>query len=71
MDKKYIQDYIDYYGDEEFEDAFERCNEDVNCVFIEILDTLDKPKFSIDDRWYPDINNDEFNEMLSDRLSEI
>ena len=40
-------------------------------LFGEILDTLDKPKFSIDDRWYPDINDNEFNEMLSDRLSEI
>jgi hypothetical protein len=68
---KYIEEYIDYHGDEEFEDAFERCNEDINCVFNEILDTLDKPKFSIDDRWYPDINGNEFNEMLSDRLSEI
>jgi hypothetical protein len=68
---KHIEEYIDYHGDEEFEDAFERCNEDVSCVFNEILDTLDKPKFSIDDRWYPDINDNEFNDMLSDRLSEI
>lgn len=69
--EKYIQEYIDYQGDEEFEDAFERCNEDVSCVFNEILDTLDKPKFHYDDRWYPDINDVDFNDMLSDRLSEI
>jgi len=68
---KYIEEYIDYHGDEEFEDAFERCNEDIACVFGEILDTLDKPKFYYDDRWYPDIDNTDFNDMLADRLSEI
>lgn len=69
--EQYIQDYIDYHGDEAFEDAFERCDEDVSCVFVEILSDLDRPKFSIDERWYPDIDNSDFNDMLSDRLSEI
>jgi hypothetical protein len=68
---KYIEDYIDYYGDESFEDAFERCNEDVECVFVEILDSIDKPKFSIDERWYPSIDSGYFNDTLSDRLAEI
>jgi hypothetical protein len=68
---KYIEDYIDYYGDESFEDAFERCNEDVECVFVEILDSIDKPKFSIDERWYPSIDRGYFNDTLADRLNEI
>ena len=68
---KYIEDYIDYYGDESFEDAFERCNEDVECVFVEILDNIDKPNFSIDERWYPSIDSGNFNDTLSDRLAEI
>lgn len=68
---KYIEDYIDYYGDESFEDAFERCHEDVECVFSEILGDIDKPKFSIDERWYPSIDSGYFNDTLSDRLAEI
>ena len=68
---KYIEDYIDYHGDESLEDAFERCNEDVECVFVEILDNIDKPKFSIDERWYPSIDSGNFNDILADRLNEI
>lgn len=31
----------------------------------------EKPKFSTDDRWQPDIDDKEFNEILSDRLDDV
>jgi hypothetical protein len=59
---------------EEYVDAyFEDCDDDISCVFTEMLHQgdIDKPKFSIDDRWYPDVDNNEYNSLLSDRLSDI
>lgn len=54
------------------DDYFERCGEkDLACVIIEMLEDIDKPKFSPDDRWTPDVNEEAFNENLADRLSEI
>ena len=60
--------------DEEYVDAyFEDCNDDISCVFGEMLHQgdIDKPKFSIDDRWYPHVDNEEYNSLLKDRLSDI
>jgi hypothetical protein len=60
--------------DEEYVDAyFEDCNDDISCVFGEMLHQgdIDKPKFSIDDRWYPDVDKEEYNSLLKDRLSDI
>lgn len=68
--EKYIADL----DDEEYEDYVEyRCNGDIECVFSELAyeDRIDKPKVSIDDRYYPDIDRENFNEMLSERLSEV
>jgi hypothetical protein len=36
-----------------------------------IGEVIDKPEFSIDDRWYPDIDKSSYNEILSDRLGEV
>jgi hypothetical protein len=59
-------------GDVEVNEYFENCDEDPACVFDEILgDYRDKPIFSLDNRWTPDINRNEFNEYLSERLNEI
>jgi len=65
----YIHDDNEEYVDAYFED----CDDDISCVFTEMLHQgdIDKPKFSIDDRWYPDVDNNEYNEILSDRLSDI
>ena len=60
--------------DEEYEDYVEdRCNGDIECAFSELAyqDIIEKPEVSIDDRYYPDINTENFNEILSDRLSEV
>jgi hypothetical protein len=53
------------------DEANENCEGDPSCVFTEILYDLDKPKIYFDDRYYPDVDNDYFNEMLTDRLNEI
>lgn len=59
-------------GEDELDELFERCDDDAECVFREIMgDYYDKPRFYIDDRWSPDIDDEDFNSYLKDRLSEI
>ena len=55
------------------EEAYDDCEDNLYCVFEELLGNgwIDKPKFDIDDRWYPDVDENNFNSILSDRLSEI
>jgi len=68
-----VRNYLDSVSEEYLDEYMDNCNDDLKCVFNEIIsqefDLL--PKFSIDDRWTPDIEERLFNEMLSDRLSEI
>lgn len=61
------------YDDEYFYDAMDRCDNDLKCTFGELVyeGSVDKPKFDIDDRWYPDINEKNFNYYLKDILHEI
>ncbi len=55
-----------------YDDYMDRCDDDLECVFGEMLgNEIDKPKFSIDDRWYPDVNSQIFNEILENRLDDI
>ena len=65
----------DFYEDDEFiEELKETCDWDSECFFDEIVlgdMSGDKPEFSIDDRWTPDIDNNNFNDILKDRLSEV
>ena len=67
-----IEPYLDDLDESWFDDYMERCGDDFECVFYEMVrnDDIDKPKFSIDDRWYPSIDERNFNDMLSDYLSE-
>jgi hypothetical protein len=32
---------------------------------------IDPPKFSVDDRWYPDVDKGSFNSILDERLGEV
>jgi hypothetical protein len=50
----------------------ENCNYGSKCVFKELVmgGDIDKPDFSIDDRWYPDVDRKLFNERLNDNLGE-
>jgi hypothetical protein len=59
-------------GEEEVDEIFERCDESASCAFSEMLGTYyDKPRFSLDDRWSPNFDDEDFNSYLNDRLSEI
>jgi len=60
------------YGEDEMDEFFEKCDDDTHCVFHELLgEYYEKPRFYLDDRWSPDIDDGEFNTYLNDRLSEI
>ena len=64
--------YLDEIRDEYLDDYLDRCDNDLKCVFGEVIgDEIDKPKFYVDDRWSPDVNRQYFNETLEYRLSEI
>ena len=59
-------------SDDDIDEYFDRCGESaLSCVIIEMVSDYDKPIFSIDDRWTPDVDRATFNENLKDRLSEI
>jgi hypothetical protein len=69
-----LQELIDNMAPDEddLDDVFERCDDDNECVFRELLgDYFDKPDFRIDDRWYPDINENYFNQVLNDYLGDV
>jgi hypothetical protein len=55
-----------------YEEKAEDCDEKIECMFYEFLDNgIDKPKYSIDDRYYPSLDRDNFNSILNDRLHDI
>jgi hypothetical protein len=64
---------------ETIDEISERCENntstyvDPECLFEELISEgyIDKPKFDVDNRWYPSIDNNDFNEILNDRLNEI
>ena len=68
-----VEPFLNQISDEWQDDVLERCNDDMSCVFAELVydGTIDKPKFDIDDRWTPDIDDNYFNSMVKDRLSEF
>jgi len=54
------------------DELYEKCDEDAECIFNEILrDYYEKPRFYLDDRWSPDIDEKEYNDYLTDSLSEL
>jgi hypothetical protein len=76
-DKIKIQiDLKDHLSDSQIDEYFEHyegCNENPNCVFSELTseDIIELPKPKFDDRWYPDIDKNTFNEYLKDSLNDI
>ena len=60
------------YGEDDMDEFFEKCDDDAQCIFHELLgEYYEKPRFYIDDRWSPDIDDNDFNSYLNDRLSEL
>jgi hypothetical protein len=64
--------YINDIDERWLDDYMERCDDDIKCVFEELVygGDIDKPKFRPDERWYPSVDDRYFNEMLSNYLSE-
>lgn len=65
--------FMDNVNDEMLDEYFDDCGDDnFECVFKELSNRgyIDKPRFSIDDRWYPDINENYFNDELNYRLDD-
>jgi hypothetical protein len=62
-------------SDEDMDEITERCGDDsdVECIFNELLGDgyIEKPRLDVDERWYPDADRNNFNEILNDRLNEI
>ena len=65
-----VSKYLDEVGETQFDEFLENCDDDIKCAFYEIVsgDYIEKPKWDPDDRWYPDVNEAYYNEMLSDYL---
>lgn len=67
------REYFEDLSDDEFEDYMERCNDEVDCVFEEMVydGSIDKPMFDVDSRYSPDMDSDNFNQILYDYLNEL
>ena len=61
------------FNEDELDEYYENCNDNPSCVFRELISegNIDLPKPRFDDRWYPDVDKNNFNQYLRDRLSEI
>lgn len=67
------QRYFDNVDSDYLDEYFERCDDDIECTFKELLyeGEIEKPKWDPDDRWYPSVDNNNYNEMLSDYLYDV
>jgi hypothetical protein len=61
LDDEYNMELIDEFDG----DVIDLFNESISRGYIEI------PKFQVDDRWHPDVDEKYFNDILYDRLSEF
>lgn len=61
------------FNEDELDEYYENCNDNPACVFRELVSegNVDLPKPRFDDRWYPDIDENNFNKHLKNRLSKI
>ena len=68
-----LEKYMEEVGDDVADEKLEECEDDLHCMLQEIFreEYVDKPRFDIDDRWYPDIDNRDYNNYLAERLHEI
>jgi hypothetical protein len=65
--------YLDELEDDVYEEIADRCDDDLSCMFDEMIgDWIDMPNFRFDDKYYhPDVDDKYFNELLQERLDEI
>ena len=58
--------------EDSIEEAMDTCNDKLDCALRELMgNDIDKPDFSIDERWSPSVDDKNFKEFLNDRLNEI
>jgi len=67
------QRYFDDVHSDYLDEYFERCDDDIECTFKELVyeGEIEKPKWDPDDRWYPSVDKNNYNEMLSDYLYDV
>ncbi len=67
-----VEPYFNNISEDYLDDYMERCDDDIKCVFEEMASEgdIDRPKWDPDDRWYPSVDNGDFNDMLSDYLGD-
>ena len=65
--------YFDDVNPDYLDDYFERCDDEIECTFKELVSEgeIEKPKWDPDERWYPSVDNGYYNDMLSDYLSDV
>lgn len=68
-----VEKYINELDDDVVDEQLEACDDDLRCFLEEIFrqDYVESPKFEINDYWYPDINDRDYNNYLAERLHEI
>ena len=71
-----LQSFVDQHvdNDEWFFELLENCGDtNYECIFDGIVEdyNFDKPKWNFDDRYITDVNEEYFNDVLSDRLSDF
>jgi hypothetical protein len=68
-----VEKYINELDDDVVDEQLEACDGNLRCFLEEIFrqDYVESPKFEINDYWYPDINDRDYNNYLAERLHEI
>ena len=68
-----VGEYLDELEEDVYEEISDRCNDDLECMFNEMIgEWIDKPDYRFNDNYYyPDIDDRYFNELLQERLDEI
>ena len=68
-----VKPYLEDHDEDIIDEILDECNDDYSCVFKYLVREemiIDRPKFRTNDYWTPDVDNNDFNELVSDYLDE-
>ena len=68
-----VKPYLEDHDEDIIDEILDECNDDYSCVFRYLVREemiIDRPKFETNDYWTPDVDNNDFNELVSDYLSD-
>ena len=68
-----VKPYLEDHDEDIIDEILDECNDDYSCVFRYLVREemiIDRPKFETSDYWTPDVDNNDFNELVSDYLSD-